>query len=405
MSVKPLDRPAIAKCPKCQSNVTIPAAKPQPGPNAPVFAPVPSPPPAGFDPFSSPTPGLAPATGAMDFDALNLPTGAIPGGATSPAMGANPYAGGNPYAGTGKAAKGSGGGFMRWVASHLWVTAITVFNVAILISCIFYPLILVVAAVSIPVGLVIIGLLFIPRQHLVQKFWDKVGAQAAGAGAGTIVLVCMGVAFKLMSRLSRNDKLDFSGFTNPANVGALIGSLVGFAVMFSLALWLWKIFGIARLSAGGYLAFGSLLFSSVLYGAIKNENLGDPFDRSHRPGFPSSEYSGAFGPGPEMAPSRNRPSARPPGFPSGAEASTFNVASDQVIRMTLLHRVDADIESVRDQLIKQLDDADYQMVRRGTSTNLILKTTMDPKALAEKIDFGKVLAVSERLRTIHVRVD
>ncbi|MEL6109529.1 MAG: hypothetical protein AAFU85_26265, partial [Planctomycetota bacterium] len=142
-----------------------------------------------------------------------------------------------------------GASVLQWVNNHRWIALILLLNVFPLLLAIKFPPALVVSLFNAPVGLVIVGLLFVPRQHLVKRVIDKFGAQLATVGAGgfaTVVVVVLAKALpRLANRVSNNSNLDFS------NLNAIIGALIGNLILLAIVLVLWRYLGIARTLAAG----------------------------------------------------------------------------------------------------------------------------------------------------------
>ena len=150
--------------------------------------------------------------------------------------------------------------------------AIVLLNLVAILGCVFYRPLLWIMVLSIPVGLGIIGLLFVPRQHVVKNIWDLMGAQMASVGGGgVLLLIIAGVvkAIRKSGRIGENPNLDFTGLANPANVAGMVLSIVVMIAMFASFIVLWRYVGMARLLATGYCASLSLVvMASVLGGVI-----------------------------------------------------------------------------------------------------------------------------------------
>jgi hypothetical protein len=123
-------------------------------------------------------------------------------------------------------------------------------NLLLLLLAIRFPPILLLSMLNVPVGLVIIGLLFVPRQYVVKRITEKFGAQLTSMGVGgvglIVLVVCAKTLPRLASRAGRNPNLDFS------NMGAIAGSLVATLIVMVIGLALWRVMGIARVLAAGY---------------------------------------------------------------------------------------------------------------------------------------------------------
>lgn len=105
-------------------------------------------------------------------------------------------------------------------------------------------------------GIIMLGLLLLPRFHLIDKIFSAFGNAAMGLGAGGVALVIFLAAFKIIVRVAaksqRADGPDLSALTASA-IGPLLGSLALFAAFASFYVFLWKRFGFVRVAAAGYL--------------------------------------------------------------------------------------------------------------------------------------------------------
>ncbi|MEO1524493.1 MAG: hypothetical protein AAFX06_03615 [Planctomycetota bacterium] len=274
LAIKATAKPSVATCPNCKSSVQVPAAKSPvreatsgKNPEASAAAS-----PASFieNPVGLPTDLVAGAvsdpSGALDLGQLDV------GLPSSPAVTApRPVSAGTRAASMSRA-------IFAWINSHRWITLILVLNVFPFLIAIRFPPALVMSLFNVPIGLVLIGLLFIPRQHIVKRVMDKFGAQLATIGIGGFATVVGVVLLKalprLANRMSNNSNLDFS------NVGALIGVLIGHLVVLSIVVVLWRYVGIARTLAAGYCAQLSVMTLMLAIGAASLDNTLNPGNAS-----------------------------------------------------------------------------------------------------------------------------
>ncbi|MGB7326298.1 MAG: hypothetical protein WBD31_15600 [Rubripirellula sp.] len=219
-----------------------------------------------------------PATGSvLDFGQLDLPSASTSASTLSAST--------LPRSPVQRRGAASGPGFWprmaTWVNGHRWVTAIAVLNLMGLVGCVFFPPFLVVMAINIPIGLVIVGLLFVPRQYVVKRLVDSVGAQAISMGGGGGALMLLVVASKVMrgaNKINNNPNIDQTAFSTPAGLAGIVGSLVAALALAVVAVVLWRYIGIARMMATGYCAMLLLAISTTMLGVAAGG--AKPFARS-----------------------------------------------------------------------------------------------------------------------------
>jgi hypothetical protein len=195
---------------------------------------------------------------------------------------------------------GNAGRVLHWMNGHRWVTIVAGLNLIALTSCILVPPALLAVMPSMVLGLVIIGLLFIPRQHILERLAAAIGSQASSAGAGGILLIVALAVLKGFNRIQRNDKLDFSGFADPSNLGIIMGALVLPVCILAVFFVLWRYIGLMRVAAAGYSLWMSLLILVIVVGGIfgsvagmhnfQNRDDLPPMHEAGRPGF--RDYQG-----------------------------------------------------------------------------------------------------------------
>ncbi len=153
---------------------------------------------------------------------------------------------------------------------HRWVTAIVVLNLLALLCCIIFPPLIVIVLFSLPVAAVIVGLLFVPRQHTIKRFVGATGAQMLGAGGGGVLLV-LAISAKAILRASRraqnNPNMDLN------NISEVLPTILGIALFGVVFIFLWRYIGVARVMAAGYCA---ALAVAVLMGVIGGTSRGGP---------------------------------------------------------------------------------------------------------------------------------
>ncbi|PAY18637.1 hypothetical protein CKO51_15430 [Rhodopirellula sp. SM50] len=276
------------------------------------------------------------------------------------------------------------------------VTAIIFLNVVAFASSILFPPLLWVCAVQLPVGLVIVGATFLPRLHLVERVSKAVGGQMAGLGAGGVLLLILAVGAKaglrIARRSSRNENLDFSGFDS-SSLGAMAGALVVAVGVIALVIYLWKLIGIVRVIAAGYLLEMSLLLSLLIIGGAVNAQRDAAMARRHEEGMAKMQRPDRAPPG--FADRGSRMNTRRPSNIGGPNASQ--------IRVIVMHGPNTDLGEVREAFLAKAGNPDHETQSKGLAmTEWILQDSRSPAELAELVDFGRVLSVSEFGRTIRV---
>ncbi|MCS7471160.1 hypothetical protein NZK35_31265 [Stieleria sp. ICT_E10.1] len=276
------------------------------------------------------------------------------------------------------------------------VTAIVILNLVALASSILFPPLLLVCAFQLPVGLVIAGAMFLPRLHLVERVAKAVGGQMAGLGAGGVLLLILAIGAKaglrIARRSSRNENLDFSGF-DPSSLGAMAGALVVAVCVIALVIYLWKRIGIVRVIAAGYLLEMSTLLLLLIIGGAVNSQRDAEMARRHE----------------ETMAKMQRPDWATPGFADpGSRMNTMrpsNIGGPNAsqIRVIVMHAPNTDLGEVRQTFLARAGNPDHETQSRGLAmTEWIIQDSGSPAKLAELVDFGRVLQVSEFSRTIRV---
>ncbi|MCO8121428.1 hypothetical protein NHH03_06740 [Stieleria sp. TO1_6] len=413
MSVKLLAKPALIRCPKCNTQVRLPAspaastARPSPQPS-----PQPTPP-RSTTPQPATRPKVAPvapqpASAGIDLGQLDL-------GAPPPAMGSplSPHAARPNPAARSSSATHFTGRLLSWINGHRMATAVIGLNVIVLVMALFSSPWRMFALFEVPLGALILGALFLPRFHLmdrVAKVIGAIGGKLAGAGVGGVLLVILAVAAKATSRIMRksrtNENLDFSGFLDLSNLGSFAASLATFLVVCAAVFLLWKLFGIVRVMASGYLAQLTLLaIILLLNGSFKSQHTQD-FERRHAEAVarmerdswspPQNPRQRAFGPRPE-----NRSAVGQP--PPKLDEQQLRPMQPGEIRVIFMHPPDTAIDELRDRFLAKLGNPDCETQQRlAMQSHFIVQTDRDPKEVSEAIDFGRVATVNQVARLIVV---
>jgi len=467
MTVKATDKPAVVRCPKCKIQVKIPAAgtassRPStpsgnvPKKREPAAA---SKPPSPQSASLSGTKQPVSATGSSDNEAVTdnavtdnavmdlgqLDVGPAEDPLSSPLHRPRPV----------KRKSGSvPGAMLRWANNHRWITTIIVLNLLPLLVAIKFPPILALCIFNVPIGAVIIGLLLVPRQHIVKRVLEKFGAQLASVGAGGVAIVIVVVLVKALPRLANrvgnNPNLDFS------NMGAIVGSLMTTFITLAIFLAFWRMIGIARLLAAAYcfqLSIMTLLLwigsaslpvydsgydSTIAFNTEPDPDPTSGFQRSEQrrreareraaelrrqaganqstvvavpadgdPGDVSARGSAI----PSAAPS-GRPIAIDPTLPSGdameARIAAFRQrnSSDNTVVIKVVRKDETDApRDVRLQLQQALGLNRHFFSMFGDQALMLFVHEGPVSEVAAKLTMGEVLSMDEAERTIEFRID
>lgn len=472
LSVKLLDKPSTVVCPGCQSTLRLPVRKshsnqPAKQPNRPTpqsavsrsatqsvdrgssarhptrpavkssaksspvqSSPVQRPIPSGADSpsgtggtgktaaaaFASP-----PNDSPLDFSAADSSTGGFASDAFT-ASGQSPSGSqfGSPFNAGGfpasagppqrmgiPAAAGSSG-FAAWLLSHKTVVAVAALTLLSLLIGIFNPPTLIMTGIHFPIALIVIGGLFLPRQHMVDKVMGAVGAQAAGYGAGGIALLLLAFFAKVGSRIFRRSQRqgsgDLSNVFDASVVTGIVTALVIMAVGIAVTVYLWKRIGIFRTLAYGYIAEMSLLCGILLLGTVAQAKHDSDVAR-RRADMEAQMRQMEEESLARIERSRSGRATRRPGNGYRPPSGSFIQAEPGQVLVTVTHTPGLAIESTLDQLsgLSEVGDIERRAKTMGQSL-LVVDFDGDPQALADKIDFARVLLVNRRHRSIRLHV-
>ncbi|MEM6468127.1 MAG: hypothetical protein AAF802_01060 [Planctomycetota bacterium] len=430
MSVKLLDRPSVAKCPKCGANVRLPAstdsgsqnlgqpkakAKATTKPCAKTRTPQ-------SKAIDVPSPQIAEplVENALDFSAPAFES-------TLPKTSPSPIS-------ARRTAKGSTSqkSFLEWCKANRLIVAIGLINIVALLIGLFHQPMLQLCLFQIPSGALFAALLFLPRKHLMKRLFDRYKARAASLGAGGVALVGAAIIARIVLRSMRQG----GGLNASVIVGMLLVFVTFWAVVIGFA-YLWKQFGIFRVLAWTYtvqLCF--LTLSIAVTGAAEAKRDADS-DRRIAELQRSAEEAA------ERA-ANGLPIAPPPGFePQGAMRGSTrrsmggsmesgrnggqvyrgdsqldsrhrnamtkmiekeaNGADPGEVLIVFLHEPDLDRVNFREAFLKQIGNPSFQMSGFGSrKVNLLIKTDQGIDDIANAIDFGTVTSKDEELRIIRV---
>ncbi|MEM8671887.1 MAG: hypothetical protein AAGG48_30500 [Planctomycetota bacterium] len=278
LSVKRLKTPGMATCPKCQASVPIPASRHVTSTGK------------TTQPVSQVSPSLQDASlvsptiredeacdlGQLEIGPIASPADSFRHSSTPP-----------------KQTRRPANVILTWINHHRWITLILGLNMIPPLLAFKFPPALVLSLFNLPVGLVIIGLLFVPRQHLVKRcggalkgMMDGFGSQVARVGAGGIGLIVLAVCAKALPRVfhragnNPNLNFDMSGAL-PALLG-VAGTLLAFVVIIAIGITLWRVMGIARVLAAGYCLQLTAFSFLLTIGVIANDNSWASFASNER---------------------------------------------------------------------------------------------------------------------------
>jgi hypothetical protein len=308
---------------------------------------------------------------------------------------------------------------LGWINDHRWMTAIGVLNLMALVAALFYSDIWMLLAIQVPIGALVIGLLFVPRKHLVDRMMTSAMARFASLGVGGVLITILLIATRSILKRARRNDGDFSFLTDLSlsGIGSMLISFLVFAACLAGFAFLWRLFGVARVLAAGYLgAFAIFLLSFVTVGTMRerrerrsDERMQAMQDRLSELNGPNATHSPGMrawtGGDPAM---QNGSPMIPAGQMSGRPQGRFAgepIGSPSQIQIVVHHELGANVDAFRDRLVAQAGISSHQRKTRGKITELIFKYDGTPDELAKMIDTGSVTEVNEDLRTIVISLD
>ena len=269
LSVCLLATAAMVKCPKCQTQMQVPGKKAAP--------PTPTPQRTAAKSTTARPPS---ATHVPQAPELDLGRMDLPGDPPSQSFGLRKPT--RP--------RFQGKDILAWINSHRWMTVIVLLNLLGLFVCIFSPLLLTSLAFSVPIGLLLVILLRIPRLHIVRRtgqavaqIWETMGTQMASIGAGGLLLIFAGASAKILRLSANNPNLDFSGFADLDKVSGVLISLLSFFLIVALIICLWHFIGLVRISAFGYCTVFSILILAGAFSSKRNVERGGAMASTRSP--------------------------------------------------------------------------------------------------------------------------
>jgi len=132
---------------------------------------------------------------------------------------------------------------------------------------------LIVGIVEMVLGAIVVGLLFVPRFHIMRGLFGAMGnagdlflQSAATIGSGGVAVIVVLAIVKALRRSNRSGaSLDFSGLTGE---GVMAFLLIPFSLAAMVALW--YLIGLMRTIAGGYLLQCSFMLLILLVSTMQN---------------------------------------------------------------------------------------------------------------------------------------
>ena len=280
LSVKVMSQPSLVTCPKCQTKLRIGGAAPKQETESIASSRGPSnPPPTPPNSRSSrgasshPAAPLSETSGSLDdVDLGQMDLGAAD---AAPPVNANPYVRKAPVQKRSEV-------FFKWVNAHRWVSALIAMNIIAWLLTAMAPFMIVIALSLSVTGVPLIGLMFLPRFHTIEKISSAIGPQLASAGVGGIFLAILLGTVKLIRRSNRNPNVDLSLLLDPNNFGSMLISLGtgAFTTVTFVVLW-WRL-GLVRMLACGYTCLWMLMIPVFIFGIARGdlEPRGGPRDFS-----------------------------------------------------------------------------------------------------------------------------
>ncbi|MEM0925841.1 MAG: hypothetical protein AAGJ83_07375 [Planctomycetota bacterium] len=286
--------------------------------------------------------------------------------------------------------------------------------IATLIGVFHWPL-LQVCFFQVPIGALMVGLLFAPRLHLMDRLFDRYKARAAGLGAGGVALVGAAIIIRVVLRSMRRE----GGWDTSVILGMIVFFFAFWAVVIGFA-YLWKRFGVFRVLSWAYLAQLSFLTLSLSVTGLADAKRDADFkkrtaefeaeskqfaeDAAKRAaqGLPPDPLAG-FEPPPNFG-SRGRSSRQTPGSGRAMMSRKEAMGADEgEVLIVFRHPDDVDQINFKNALIEKLGSPDHQSQAFGSGkTSLLITTELPLEDVAKHIDFGKVTTTDEDRRIIRV---
>ncbi|MCC9599226.1 hypothetical protein LOC67_01545 [Stieleria sp. JC731] len=287
-----------------------------------------------------------------------------------------------------------GGGFKGWVKGHRLVSAIALVNLIGLFFCLIYPPILIVLAFQIPIGGVVAACLFIPRIYVMDRIFGYVHQRTAAMGAGGVGLLIAAVVSKAFFRGMRRTEGKF----DPSMVASVVGVIFGVLVAIGIVVGLWKLFGLFRVIAVGYLVqFMFVLLVMVVgsYGKARRDREFDEFVAESRQMHEDFGFR-------SQAAMRARDSVNRPSFgPTGRDF--LELASGETL-IDITAEPGSPMLLVINEFLAKQNFPSHRQRTTGTKTQLVVRHSGSMDDLAKLINFGEVQSIDQDSQTINVSV-
>ena len=307
----------------------------------------------------------------------------------------------------------SGNGFLNWVKKNPMLCVIVVLNAIVLLVGIFNFPLLIFAAVQIPIGGLLVGGLFLPRLHLIDRFGQKIAGIGVG---GFLLLICLGgvrAYFRLARRRARaGEDLDMSWMSDPSAIGTLVGSVAVFLMFAGLFVFLWKQFGVIRVLAGCYIAelsiFGVLLFIGGVINAQRDAEVEAFHEQARQRHQEMIERMNQRTPGgvPYQPPPYQPPPYQPPNFAtrSGNPGGTYSRSVDpDSMRLIVIHSGHRDKSELLSEILDAIGNPDHETISTTPiRSELIIRSPESPQDIASRINSARSVSTNSVGRMITV---
>lgn len=388
------------RCPHCQTQFRLPSPKP-------VVA-------------SQPVAAKAAVRPAVSTRKPTRPAGASSSRAVTRTLPQQPatvrsFAGTNGAGGSGGArpinrhGKKSQNGVLAWVKTHKFHVVVASFAILNLCLSLLAPWpMFIVGIFEVVLGAIAIGLLFLPRLHVLKRVFGELGSTfvSAAAGLGTTGVLCIAgaVLLKVGTRLNRSGaaaNLDFSGLQGGGTAVLMQVAFIFLVGIVMISLWYW--IGIARALAATYVAQAAfmavIVFATVLSAPpIPNASWHDQDI--------SNEFPSPGGP-------RGHAHPLPYGHPGNLSTpdvfrsvNPFGVPAEEAVRVLIEFSEGRDAESMRFKIVSALKGRQWRVRAFDGELVVWIRTTQpfeEVQDAMESIEQIEILDSSESDRSFRVR--
>ncbi len=298
---------------------------------------------------------------------------------------------------------------LAWVKTHKFHVAVASFAILNLCLSLLAPWpMFIVGIFEVVLGAIAVGLLFLPRLHILRKVFGELGSTfvSAAAGLGTTGVLCIAAAvlLKVGLRLNRNgaaENLDFSGLQGGGTAVLMQVAFIFLVGIVLISLWYW--IGIARALAATYIAQAAFMAVIVFATVLSAPPIPDA---SWHDQHVSAEFPGPGGP-------RGHSHPLPYGHPGNRSApdmfgsvNPFGVPAEEAVRVLVEFSDGRNAEAIRFNIVSKLKARQWRV--RAIDGELVLwvrtnQSFQEVQDAIEDIDQVEVLDSSESDRSFRIR--